>query len=149
MIILENDINEFSDAAELIYIDNQYRILAVYNESKEPYFKLYSGSIPFYCDDKDTKMCRISMVLPKYIGGKDENLILTKSQIDDLNKILVSKPINCKPYNSKNTVWEAIIFELNYQMKNGINGNHEYDFDDLQMAFPIPDYYNLLPKKGK
>lgn len=144
MIILENDINEFSDAAELIYIDNKYRILAVYNGYKEPYFKLYSGSIPFYYDDKDTKMCRISIVSPKYIRGKDENLILAKAQINDLNRILVSKPVNCKPYNSKNTVWEAIIFELNYQMKNGINGNHKYDFDDLQMVFPIPDYYQLL-----
>ena len=138
MIILENNIGEIGGTETLIYINDNIRcmVYTIFNSSIDPYLKIYTGKSPFYYDDEETKMCRISILHPKYIGSIDENLILDKDQIDYLYSILKSKqnPI----YGENISVWDSIINEINCLNSN----SKQWKF--IPSNLPIPYYYELL-----
>ena len=120
--------------------------------NEEPYMKIYAGNIPFEFMAKTTKMCRLSFVRPFVFGCKDEDLILTKEIIDNIIIGLNSKPklisLDGKQYN---TVWESLISDINYIHHDNLDEDIDKDFiiKDIPMNLPIPDYYQLLPEKGK
>lgn len=109
------------------------------------YFRKAGNHIPPYIKIRvlDTSInrvigiCRISIYHPKYITGFNENMILTKDQIDELIHILSS--IN--PAKGI-TLWQHVISKY----------NNNFTFDKVLYHIPnnikMPDYTKLLNTKG-
>ena len=122
---------------DLYYEKNGYRITCFINQ-KAPYlpaFKLYYGDNTYsgYSKKNTAKMCRISLLEPKYLGLEGEDLILDHNQKIRLIEILKS-PYECYP---SETVWDAIIGYYNV-----FHSDMEHD-TYLDEKLPMPDYTKL------
>lgn len=114
-----------------------YHITSFIN-SKPPYlpaFKLYYGDNEYrgFVKYSTAKMCRISLLEPKYLGLKGEDLILTQEQKIRLIEILNSP----YEYHPSETLWEAIIGYYNV-----FHRDMEHD-TYLNEKLPMPDYTKL------
>ena len=128
---------ETSFEEDLYYEKNGYRITCFINQ-KAPYlpaFKLYYGDNTYsgYSKKNTAKMCRISLLEPKYLGLEGEDLILDHNQKIRLIEILKS-PYECYP---SETVWDAIIGYYNV-----FHRDMEHD-TYLDEKLPMPDYTKL------
>ena len=77
---IANSISEWFGSEDYVYTeDDGFIIGAIINIKypSTPYFRLYYGS---YRDIDNAKMCRISLLEPKYLGLKGEDLILNDEQ---------------------------------------------------------------------
>ena len=88
---IANSIQEWYGSEDRIYEeDNGFVVGAIINIQypPTPYFRLYYGEHN-YRDISSAKMCRISLLEPKYLNLEGEDLILNKEQkirlIDILN----------------------------------------------------------------
>lgn len=103
------------------------------NESTEPYFKLFLGENIYYPYDNNLKMCRISMMSPKYIIGIGSDLNLTEDQI----KLLIDLFKEKNEYDSSKTNWEYLIYCYKSNMHN------QSGYMDIPEDLPIPNYLKL------
>ena len=92
------------------------------------------------------KMCRISLLEPKYLNLEGEDLVLNKEQkirlIDILNNHYIHDP--------SETVWSQLLGLYNFFHKefdiNQLLYDSEYkapDFDPIDECLPMPDYTKL------
>lgn len=143
---------EITSYSEIEYCDDILMIEATPNFSDccDPYIRVYSGSFPFNMGtSKDIKMCRISLLEPKVIGLKDEDLTIDDKIINSLINALKSKPKYKNTLNHyANTVWESIIEDLN-NIHNEYDKESEtgFEFKNLNIDLPIPDYHELLKRR--
>lgn len=131
---IANNIGEWGGYEEIVYEDSDYTITSMINikEPFIPYFRLY------YQD----KMCRISLLEPKYLCLEGEDLILNKEQKIRLIEILKSQTNGDNISN-----WDMIISLYNRFHHDYEHYNNE-DFIRLKenMILPnliIPDYTKL------
>ena len=89
---LDNILGEIIDYGMTIYIDDKFKIIYSphTNTDYDPYIRIYIGRRPFYIDDQDTKMTRISLIRPEYIDNVtgDQNLILDEEDKKYLQKVI-------------------------------------------------------------
>ena len=96
--------------------------------------------------DNNIKYCRISMTEAKYIGEPDENLILSKEDVNELIKVLTTNYTGTLRWN------DDMKFKRNWDyMITQLNTDHEYTYPNENLKWvniskdlPIPDY-TLLP----
>ena len=89
---LDNILGEIIDYSMTIYLDDKFKIIYSphTNTDYDPYIRIYIGQRPFYIDDQDTKMTRISLIRPEYIDNAtgDQNLILDEEDKKYLQKVI-------------------------------------------------------------
>ena len=141
---IANSIQEWYGYEDRIYEeDNGFIIGAIINIQypPTPYFRLYYGENNYRNLDS-SKMCRISLLEPKYLGLEGEDLILNKEQKIRLIEILKSQTDGDNISN-----WDMIIC-----LYNRFHHDYEqYNNDDFirlkeNMILPnliIPDYTKL------
>ena len=135
---IANNIGEWGGYEEIVYEDSDYTITSMINikEPFIPYFRLY------YQD----KMCRISLLEPKYLGLEGEDLILNKEQkirlIEILNSPYIDDPLE--------TVWSQLLGLYNFFHKEFDIDQLLYDpeykapnFDPIDENVTMPDYEKL------
>lgn len=93
-IPLNNEFGEILDYGMVIYMDDRFKIIFAphINNNYHPYIRVYSGKIPYYIDDIDTKMTRLSLLEPIYIPNilGDQNLVLNEEDTKYLSNIISS-----------------------------------------------------------
>ena len=131
---IANNIGEWGGYEEIVYEDSDYTITSMINikEPFIPYFRLY------YQD----KMCRISLLEPKYLCLEGEDLILNKEQ-----KIRLIEILKLQTDGDNISNWDMIISLYNRFHHDYEHYNNE-DFIRLKenMILPnliIPDYTKL------
>ena len=135
---------ETSFEEDLYYEKNGYRITCFINQ-KAPYlpaFKLYYGDNTYsgYSKKNTAKMCRISLLEPKYLGLEGENLILDHNQKIRLIEILNSPCPGCEEIR----VWDQILGHYNFFHKDNIDFNGlNVQFEPISYDLQIPDYTKL------
>ena len=95
---IADSIQEWYGSEDRIYEeDNGFVIGAIINIQypPTPYFRLYCGEHN-YRDISSAKMCRISLLEPKYLNLEGEDLILNKEQKIRLIEILNSPCPGCE-----------------------------------------------------
>ena len=132
---IANSIGEWGGYEEIVYEDSDYTIISMINikEPFIPYFRLY------YKD----KMCRISLLEPKYLGLEGEDLILDHNQKIRLIEILKSQTDGDDISN-----WEMIICLYNRFHSDYVVNISDDNYFELKenMILPnliMPDYTKL------
>ena len=132
---IANNIGEWGGYEEIVYEDSDYTITSMINikEPFIPYFRLY------YHD----KMCRISLLEPKYLCLEGEDLILNKEQKIRLIEILKSQTNGDNISN-----WDMIIslynrFHSDYAVNISDDNYFELKENMILPDLIIPDYTKL------
>ena len=132
---IANSIGEWGGYEEIVYEDSDYTITSMINikEPFIPYFRLY------YQD----KMCRISLLEPKYLGLEGEDLILDHNQKIRLIEILKSQTDGDNISN-----WEMIIslynrFHSDYAVNISDDNYFELKENMILPDLIMPDYTKL------
>lgn len=138
---------ETSFEEDLYYEKNGYRITCFINQ-KAPYlpaFKLYYGDNTYsgYSKKNTAKMCRISLLEPKYLGLEGEDLILDHNQ-----KIRLIEILKSQTYGDNISNWEMIIclynrFHSDYAANISDDNYFELKENMILPDLIIPDYTKL------
>ena len=139
---IADSIQEWYGSEDRIYEeDNGFVIGAIINIQypPTPYFRLYYGEHN-YRDISSAKMCRISLLEPKYLNLEGEDLILNKEQKIRLIEILNSPCPGCEEIR----VWDQILGHYNFFHKDNIDFNGlNVQFEPISYDLQIPDYTKL------
>ena len=139
---IASSIKEWYGSEDYIYNEeNGFIIAAIINIQypPTPYFRLYYGENN-YRDLDSSKMCRISLLEPKYLNLEGEDLILNKEQKIRLIEILNSPCPGCEEIR----VWDQILGHYNFFHKDNIDFNDlGVQFEPISYDLQIPDYTKL------
>lgn len=139
---IANTISEWFGSEDFIYMEDKgFIISAIINIQYPPipYFRLYYG-LHNYVSLDDAKMCRVSLLEPRYLCLEGEDLILNKEQKIRLIEILKSPCPDCEEI----TIWNQIIGHYNFFHKDNIDFNNlNVEFNPLANDLRIPDYTKL------
>ena len=135
---------------EVFYEKEGFRITSIINTKPPyiPYFKVYYGTNKPWILRKESedKMCRISLLEPKYLNLEGEDLVLNKEQKLRLIEILNSSYI----HDPSETVWSQLLGLYNFFHKEFDIDQLLYDpeykapnFDPIDENATIPDYTKL------
>ena len=135
---------------EVFYEEEGFRITSIINTKPPyiPYFKVYYGiNKPWiFRKESEDKMCRISLLEPKYLNLEGEDLILDHNQKIRLIEILNSHYI----HDPSETVWSQLLGLYNFFHKEFDIDQLLYDpeykapnFDHIDENATIPDYTKL------
>ena len=135
---------------EVFYEEEGFRITSIINTKPPyiPYFKVYYGiNKPWILrEESEDKMCRISLLEPKYLNLEGEDLVLNKEQKLRLIEILNSPYI----HDSSETVWSQLLGLYNFFHKEFDLDQLIYDprykapkFNPIDEHLPMPDYTKL------
>ena len=135
---------------EVFYEEEGFRITSIINTKPPyiPYFKVYYGiNKPWiFRKESEDKMCRISLLEPKYLNLEGEDLILDHNQKIRLIEILNSHYI----HDLSETVWSQLLGLYNFFHKEYDIDQLLYDpeykapkFDPIDENATIPDYTKL------
>lgn len=133
--LISLDLKEDSESIEVIYQKDKMKVLLVPNYSEK--------SLRYFWIIKQNKFCRISMMEPVYMNFPDENLILTKEEINELIKTLnttYTGELNWNKGNVYKRNWDFLISQLNETQEFYEN----LKWIKIPKDLPIPDY-TLLP----
>ena len=129
---------------EVFYEKEGFRITSIINTKPPyiPYFKVYYGTNEDWLmrEKSHDKMCRISLLEPKYLNLEGEDLILNKEQKIRLIEILNSPCPGCEEIR----VWDQILGHYNFFHKDNIDFNGlNVQFEPISYDLQIPDYTKL------
>ena len=135
---------------EVFYEEEGFRITSIINTKPPyiPYFKVYYGiNKPWiFRKESEDKMCRISLLEPKYLNLEGEDLILDHNQKIRLIEILNSHYI----HDPSETVWSQLLGLYNFFHKEFDIDQLLYDpeykapnFNSIDENATIPDYTKL------
>ena len=123
---------------EDIYCERYGYHITSFINSKPPYlpaFKLYYGDNEYlgFVKYSTAKMCRISLLEPKYLNLEGEDLVLNKEQKLRLMEILKSPNV----YSPDRSNWDVLL-----GLYNAFHRDMEHD-TYLDEKLPMPDYTKL------
>ena len=129
---------------EVFYEEEGFRITSIINTKPPyiPYFKVYYGTNEDWLmrEKSHDKMCRVSLLEPKYLNLEGEDLILNKEQKIRLIEILNSPCPECEEIR----VWDQILGHYNFFHKDNIDFNGlNVQFEPVSYDLQIPDYTKL------
>ena len=152
MRLISNILNEKNSSYENCILIDEFKKIRIDSSpawnTEDQYFKIYKGDKLLFNGDyinaPNIKMCRLSIYNPIYVTAEDtdENLILSKEEIEEIISILNSPNEDCP----EDTNWVQIIANINMShdednfYKDYLNGK---EWVDISYDISIPDYTKL------